>query len=279
MHNALMKKISVAERMGHFPVTLSVIFLSFTLANSARASETMPLGQFLSSIAPPPADEALDEIPDIGRKLLALRSYVRARSYLVERWSWSDEKIKDFQGSAAQQALLAEVAAVGAYFAQANPGYEIYANTKVRSLDTQIVKWNSNVSVGIAAVEIYSKWKEHFNTNEMNEGNPDPEKLRRWLSGFVSTKRANLAAPGLTLHGRALAIDFQIMRNGKIIAGANSKQIDPVWRAHGWDIKLKESMDAAGPLFEGPLTSPDEPWHFNYHPAAHPAQQKSVAGR
>ena len=68
------------------------------------------------------------------------------------------------------------------------------------------------------------------------------------------------------MHGRAHAIDFQILRDGKIIGGADNTKIETFWRAEKWDQKLKASIDAAGPSFNGPLTSPDEPWHYNYEP-------------
>ena len=240
----------------------------------AGAAETGSLAKRLTELAPPPAAEALERIPDLGRKLLALRSYVRVGSGLADRWSWTEEQITAFQGSPAQDALLAEVAAVGAHFARENPGYEIYANTRVRSLDTQIRNWNRNKSVGVAAREILTAWRERFGDEAEAAG---PDALRRWLSGFRSTERANLAAPGLTAHGRAHAIDFQIMKDGQIIAGADSRQIETVWREQGWEEKLKESMDAAGPSFSGPLRSPNEPWHYNYDPSARVAADESGA--
>jgi hypothetical protein len=54
---------------------------------------------------------------------------------------------------------------------------------------------------------------------------------------------------------------------GRIYAGANSKQVESVWRAEGWDQKLKASIEAAGPSFSGPLINPDEPWHYDYAPS------------
>ena len=222
---------------------------------------------FLEKLAPPPANEALAQIPDTGRKLLALRSYVRAGSTLAERWSWTEEEIKAFQGSDEQLALLAEVAAVSAHFAEANPGYEIYANTKVRSLDVQIRSWNANESVGVEAAELLTAWIEKFGDDEAAYDSLEPKQVRLFLAGFTGSERARVAAPGLTLHGRAQAIDFQVMRDGVIVAGANSKEIESVWRAEKWDVKLKESMLAAGPSFRGPLVSPDEPWHYDYDPA------------
>jgi hypothetical protein len=249
------------------PLLLTLAVLGVGTVFDAQGAEAPPMSHLCDELAPKPANEAIAQIPDAGRKLLALRSYVRAGSKLAVRWSWTDEKIKAFHGSDEQLALLAEVAAVSAHFAEANPGYEIYANTKVRSLDVQIRNWNSNVSVGVEAEEILSAWKEKFGTDEEACGSLDPKEVRNWLSGFTGSERARVAAPGLTLHGRAQAIDFQVMRDGVIIAGANSKEIESVWRAEKWDVKLKESMVIAGPSFRGPLVSPDEPWHYDYDPA------------
>jgi hypothetical protein len=220
----------------------------------------------LEELAPAPADQALKQIPDLGRKLLALRIYLQTGSRLERRWSWTDEQIKAFQGSAEQQALLAEIAAVSAHFAQANPGFQIFVNTKIRSLDVQIRNWNSNESVGIAADEILSRWKDEFGSDMQAWAKLDSKKVRIWLKSVDGTNRATMAAPGLSFHGQARAIDFQVMQNGTVIASTNSKQIDRDWRATKWDIKLRESILAAGPSFRGPLTSPDEPWHYEYDP-------------
>lgn len=229
-------------------------------------AQARPLADALLELAVQPSVAALAQIPDTGRRLLALRSYVRAGSRLPERWSWTEEQIAAFQGSTEQKVLLDEVAAVSARFAQSNPGYAIYANTKVRSLDVQVVNWNRNDSVGAAAEEILAAWTEAFGSaTEWPEGMTE-EKVRRWLSGFSGHRQSNIAAPGLTPHGQAHAIDFQVMKDGAIIAGADSRQIETVWRAEKWDVRLKDAMTAAGPSFSGPLTSPDEPWHYNYAP-------------
>jgi hypothetical protein len=136
----------------------------------------------------------------------------------------------------------------------------------VRSLDDQLASWNKNESVGSGAQEILAAYKAAFGEGGLEPEKIDVKKLDAWLRGFMPSKRANLAAPGLTLHGRASAIDFQVMKDGRIYAGANSKEVESVWRAEGWDQKLKASMEAAGPSFSGPLTNPDEPWHYDYAP-------------
>lgn len=269
-----------------FGVLAMVLASLLTLTSAAVISPCLalmpyprPLEQIISDLAPPPSDQALSQIPDLGRKLLALRIYLRTGSRLAGRWSWTDEEIKAFQASAEQKALLDEIAAVSAYFAQANPGFEIYANTNIRSLDIQIRNWNDNESVGIAADEILSKWKEKFGADAAAWDKLDAKTVRNWLNSFEGTSRAAIAAPGLSFHGQARAIDFQVKQNGTIVAGTNSKKIESDWRAAKWDIKLNESILAAGPSFKGPLASPDEPWHYEYHPGSQTVKkEKNGAG-
>ena len=235
------------------------------LAGKAVA-DSVSLDAMLTKLAPPPSGEALSQIPDPGRKLLALRSYVRYGAKIADRWSWTKEQIKAFDGSPEHQALLAEIAAVSKHFRAANPGYEIYVHGTVRSLDEQLASWNNNDSVRAGAEEILAAYKAAFGADGLEPAKIDVKRLGAWLRDFKPSKRASLAAPGLTLHGRARAIDFQVMKDGRIYAGANSKQLKSIWRAEGWDEKLKASMEAVGPSFSGPLADPDEPWHYHYAP-------------
>jgi hypothetical protein len=245
---------------------ITAALMTTIASGSCRASEAVTLNAVLTELAPPPSDQALTQIPDAGRKLLALRSYLRYGPKITERWSWTEAEIKAFQGSPEQQALLAEIAAVNEHFKAANPGHELYVHGTVRSLDEQIAKWNTNESVGAVAEEILNAYMTAFGDRGLQPARADVERVATWLRGFQPSKRANLAAPGLTLHGRASAIDFQIMKDGRIYAGANEKHVESLWRAEGWDQKLKASMDAAGPSFSGPLTNPNEPWHYDYSP-------------
>jgi hypothetical protein len=241
----------------------ALLLCAVTLLGPARAAEPASLETVMTQLAPPPSAEALVAIGDPGRKLLALRSYLRAGADLSKRWSWTAEEIKAFEGTPEQKALLAEIDAVKAHFKAANPGYEIYVHGTTRSLDEQIAKWNANDSVGAAAAEMLAAYQTAFGEAAAA---PDPKKLAQWIRSYQPPKRANLAAPGMTLHGRASAIDFQVMKDGRIHAGANTKEVESVWRAEGWDQKLKASMTAAGPSFVGPLANPDEPWHYDYVP-------------
>ena len=58
---------------------------------------------------PVQAGEALARIDGQGRQLLAVRSYLRAAD-LAGQWSWSQERIEAYEGSAAQRAAVMTLA-------------------------------------------------------------------------------------------------------------------------------------------------------------------------
>jgi hypothetical protein len=68
----------------------------------------------------------------------------------------------------------------------------------------------------------------------------------------------------LSLHGRSRAIDFQIVRNGRIIAPTEVAKVRSVWEEQGWARRLAAAMRDT--RFAGPLQSPNEPWHYEYVP-------------
>lgn len=69
------------------------------------------------------------------------------------------------------------------------------------AVDGVFRNWNSNESVGTAAAEILAAWNTRFGGGDLPPSKSGPEVRRAWLGGFTSTKRANIAAPALTLHG------------------------------------------------------------------------------
>ena len=208
-----------------------------------------------------PARKALDRIPDQGRKLLALRSYLRARS-LEARWSWTREEIDAYLKSDQYVSAMAAVAAVTKAFELKNAGYTLHVNTDVRSLDEQIDKWNANGSVQAAGAEINAattKWL----TDQPKAG---PDELRAFLVDLTPAMTASLAAPGLTAHGRGQAFDFQIAKGNGVIAAADTGAVSGKWEAEGWTGKLQEAVRLSTLPFEGPLKDPNEPWHYDYKP-------------
>src|SRR5262245_23367742 len=114
---------------GLLPTLTLLALLVVGLAGKAAAEDAISLDAVLAKLAPPPSGEALTQITDAGRKLLALRSYLRYGPKIADRWSWTKEQIKAFEGSPAHQALLAEIEAVNKHFRAANPGYEIYVHS------------------------------------------------------------------------------------------------------------------------------------------------------
>jgi hypothetical protein len=135
------------------------MLLAVTAVNFAWAAahDADPLPAYVTCISaqmdPRPAG-VISRIAGTGRHLLALRSYLRAGAHLPERWSWSQEQIAAFEGSPEQRDLQLEIDRVRMAFVAANPGFELWVNPQVRSLDTQIEHWNSNESVTAAAEEI-----------------------------------------------------------------------------------------------------------------------------
>ena len=247
-------------------ITATILAL-FLMALPARAEPDITVAQFARDLVPERVSGALSQITDEGRQLLALRNYLRSSKILEERWSWSEAEIEAFRDSDEAVALNAEIAAVNAHFSAANPGSEIYVHSRIHSLDTQIEHWNENEPVGVAADEILTAWRAELTNLTAADGTLDAKATAHWLKRFKPAKRANLAAPGLSLHGRAHAIDFQIKKDGKIIASTDSSEIETVWQKQGWEAQLKARIDAAGPSFSGPLQSPHEPWHYDYEPS------------
>jgi hypothetical protein len=216
----------------------------------------------------PRAQAALERADGLGRKLLATRGYLRAGSGMDQRWSWTQEQIDNYPGSPAQLALDAEIARVRAFFEKSNPGYSLFVNPQVRSLDLQLERWNENISIAQAsdrmAIELAAAIRA--------PGFPLPgsaagtARFRELIANHRPQPIPTLAAPGLSAHGRMSAVDFQIQRGDIIIAGADSTTVDSVWIAQGWREKLLAAVNAASVRFKGPLASPVEPWHYDYLP-------------
>ena len=218
---------------------------------------------------PPVAREALPRIDSKPRQLLAVRGYLRADRQLSSRWSWSAEEIRAYESSQEYRDLLAEIAAVRSRFETANPGYSLYANTTARSLDLQLQRWNSNASVGVIAERLQNAAVRELSA-ESYPATPDARATVRFAN-FLREWRpvptaAPLAVPGLSLHGRSRAIDFQVTRNGQIIAPTEVAKVRSVWEQQGWAGKLAAAMHDS--RFVGPLQSPNEPWHYEYAPSA-----------
>jgi hypothetical protein len=209
--------------------------------------------------------EALNRVEGGGRRVLALRGYLRAGGGAVARWAWSREHVESYEKSAEYAAALAEIERVRRAFEGANPGYTLRVNTKVRSLDEQLEKWNETDSVARAGDELLERAGAEVASASYGDGaaEADVRRFENFLRGASTRAMPTLAVPGLSPHGQARAFDFQVMRGGELIAGPSSPS---EWDSAGWTAKLQEAVRAASTKFSGPLASPREPWHYDYRP-------------
>lgn len=240
---------------------------------SAAGAGRYPAAELVEIIA---ADQdgrviaALERIDGTGHRLLALRAYLRAGTELARRWSWTADEIATFSGSPEDRAMQAHIARVQRAFSAANPGFELWVNPEVRSLDAQLANWNRNVTVSRAAAELLASVEAWLGSAAVR-ALPAAELARagvKFLASHAPAPIPTLAAPGLSPHGQMRAVDFQVIRDGKVIAGPVSATIPSAWDAAGWTQRLQAAVQAGGGVFTGPLAAPREPWHYTYRATA-----------
>ena len=254
-------------------VTAWLIAACIGPAAFAGADPADPVSPYVDAIAAsqdPRVASTLALIDGAGRRLLALRSYLRSGAGLTERWSWTAEQIAAFEGSPEYRDLQAEVERVRVVFTQANPGYELWVNPQVRSLDIQIEHWNTNESVAESAASLLAAVRERVASATFPSTRPDEARkaIVAFLSAYVPVPTPTIAAPGLSPHGQMRAIDFQVQKGGAIVAGPRTATMAEDWDAAGWTIRLEDAVRSASSSFIGPLASPREPWHYTYSPQA-----------
>ena len=253
--------------------TIAALLPALTAVGLARATapDADPLPSYVTSISAqldPRVAQTVVQLVGTGRQLLALRSYLRSAPHLAERWSWTQDQIDAFEGSAEQRDLQQEIDRVRTAFVAANPGFELYVNSQVRSLDVQVEHWNSNESVKAAAEEILAAAQALIGSPGFAANRPEQarEAFEAFLAGHRPVPTPTIAAPGLSLHGQMRAIDFQVHQGGRVVAGPSTATIATEWVAAGWAAKLDAAVRAASDKFVGPQASPPAPWHYTYVP-------------
>jgi hypothetical protein len=229
---------------------------------SAQADSVASLVAIVRPTLDVRAVAALARIDGSDRQLLAARSYLRAGSTLAARWSWTEAEVASYRSSAEYRDVLAAVEKVIAAFEAQNAGYTLYVNREVRSLDVQLARWNENTSVGATASALRAAALAAF----PNPGAAKVAQLRDFLVAWRPSPAATLAAPGLSPHGQLRAFDFQVEKDGRIVAGTTAANAATEWDAAGWTDKLRRAVAAASPRMKGPLASPREPWHYTFAP-------------
>ena len=241
-------------------VAATALAAGFARAEPARSDIEAALAALAAGLDPRAAS-TLESIDDTGRRLLAARAYLRAGPQLDERWSWSADQAAAFEDTAEKHALDAAVVRVRCTFESRYPGYTLWVNPEFRSLDLQLTRWNENPLVGLAGANLLATVERAVDAGIGNT--PDGvSALRAFLLAHTPAPIPPLAAPGLSPHGRLRAVDFQVESAGRIVAGTETASIATEWIADGWKERLREAVAAADAGFEGPLASPDEPWHY-----------------
>ncbi len=255
------------------PVVTALLLVGLTLSAAQAARAIEPVEPYLDALRAgldPRAAQALAAIDGTGRQLLAVRAYLRSAADIESRWSWSEAQAAAFDQSAGRRALDTAIARVRCEFEAEHPGHTLFVNPVLRTLEVQIERWNLNESVARAAAALLQDAGATVGTTGF--GAPGSARgraaFRRWLVGYVPVPTPTLAAPGLSRHGRGLAIDFQVQSGGRVIAGASARSIASTWDAPGWSAGLQRAVAAADAGFVGPLRDPYEPWHFEYQPEA-----------
>jgi len=224
--------------------------------------------------------EALGAIKGTGRQLLAVRSYVRNAAVLDERWSWNDVQIAAYADSPEKLRIEAAIAHVRCRFESANPGYTLYVNEDIRSLDEQIEKWNRSETIKQSARYMLETFRAEVAVATFPRAH-SPEGIsafRDLLVSFKPVPTPSLAAPGLSLHGRMQAVDFQVMSGDKLVAGTEVSRVAETWETSGWKARLQSAVDEANMGFVGPLKNPNEPWHYDFRPGAGTDVASATAG-
>jgi hypothetical protein len=262
-----------------FAIFSALAAATLVLPQSARAGDDVDAAlargiEALAAEQDPRVADALNRIDGTARRLLALRAYIRSRAHLADRWSWTSEQIAAYEGTSEHGELQQEIERVRDAFVHANPGYELWVNPQVRSLDIQLEHWNTNESVAAAAANLLVTASEAVASPTLSAAQQAraTKALESFLTSYVPVPTPTIAAPGLSPHGQMRAIDFQVHHGEQVIAGPRSSTIDTEWDAAGWAAKLDAAVRAASQRFVGPLASPREPWHYTYSPETVAAQ-------
>ena len=219
------------------PVLMVLATLAGCGAIACAANAPLDVGSCAAALAatlPPQVAATIPRIDGQDRQLLALRSYLRSAESLGSKWSWSEEQIAAYARTAEYQAAQAELARINVRFEAANPGYTLYVNSQVRSVDRQIRLWNGNTSVRSRLRRRCRRQSGHGNRARLRpERRCGKADARGFPARLVPPRPAPLAAPGLSKHGQARAFDFQIKRGNRTRRGYRHSHHEDLGSARG----------------------------------------------
>jgi hypothetical protein len=217
----------------------------------------------------PRVRQTLARIPVPSRRLLAMKYYMRRSDEdIIQKWAWTSEEARKFRSSQEYRIATDAIEGVKKIFAELNPGYRLQVKMEIRSLESQLGKWNSVRSIQLASAEIVDSCLAYLADSTLGLDTVPTDtslaRLRTLLLAFEPKQVPTVAVPGLSQHGQLRAFDFRIMRGNRLVAGASSRSIATAWDGAGWTAKLREAICCNSDTFEGPLDDPYEPWHYTY---------------
>jgi hypothetical protein len=208
---------------------------------------------------------ALDDIDGTPRKLLALKYYLNRKS-IKGSWAWTNKEMAAYRRSVDFRLANAEVDKVISLFQRTYPGHTLKTTKLARSLEDQIGLWNKTKSVAGASANLMKQAIKAMSTKAYPDTATKQSlaKFQKFLRDHSSKPVPTVAVPGLSHHGQLRAYDFIIWQGDKILAGSDGASIRNQWNGAGWGSKLRAIIYTASSKFDGPLQSPNEPWHYTY---------------
>ncbi len=217
---------------------------------------------------PSKVQQTLKMIGEPSLELLALRRYIQKEKDLDAQWVWSERQIRDFEKSPEYGRTKIEIEKVKQAFTRLNGEEYTLGSSPIRNLDKQVKLWKGNKKVKAGAKDVRGKCVRELADYPDLPDLQATKKFRAFLKQCSVHPEPTSAAPGLSDHGQMHAVDFVILKEGKTIAGTDTTTMQLKWDAPGWTDKLKEAVMQSASLFDGPLRSPREPWHYSLPGAA-----------
>ena len=214
-------KRRICGRTATVSITRGAFVLAVAYAAVTHATDDSRLTADAASIIArldPRVAASLAHISGLERRLLALRSYLRAGDTLPARWSWSESEIRAYEASQEYRDAQAELDRVVEAFAVAYPGYTLYVNRQVRSLDVQIERWNTNRSVEEAGRALLIELRQAYPDAPADSGG-------EWLlrqACELDTGRAGDARRARALGARSVA-GFRFPGRPRRVAGGRHR--------------------------------------------------------
>lgn len=222
--------------------------------------------QAVSATLDPRLQRAIGRIRATERRYLAIRGYVRREHKVHTHWSWSAKEAAEFRRTPEYRAMIDTIAAVKLRFALQNPGYRLEVATDIRTLESQIGKWNTVRSIAVSGREVVDTSLVILADTTYPEipDSAGTARFRAFLDGYELVNTPTVAVPGFSDHGQLRAFDFKVYKGRRLVAGTTTATIAHTWEAPGWACRLNEIICDYTDVFHGPLDDPYEPWHYTW---------------